>query len=156
MTQATPVLEARGLTKRYGATLALDALDLAVAAGETLCLLGANGAGKTTTLNLFLGFTAPSAGQALVLGRSVAEDPTAARRALGYVAEVVSLYPTLTGAENLDFFAALAGTARCAPRPAALPGRRRPPSGGRVFERHAAEAWPRDRAVQGCKSHIAR
>lgn len=105
----TPALEARKLTKRYGDALALDALDLSVAAGETVCLLGANGAGKTTTINLFLGFTAPTSGAVLVAGRDVTEDVTAARRALGYVAEVVSLYPTLSGAENLDFFASLAG-----------------------------------------------
>jgi ABC-2 type transport system ATP-binding protein len=105
----TPVLEARALTKCYGEVLALDRLDLAVGAGETLCLLGANGAGKTTTLNLFLGFTPPTSGQALVAGHDVATNPAAARTALGYVAEVVSLYPTLSGAENLEFFAGLAG-----------------------------------------------
>lgn len=106
---ADPLLQARGLTKRYGEVLALDRLDLSVAAGETVCLLGANGAGKTTTLNLFLGFTAPTAGEALVAGHSVAASPAAARARLGYVAEVVSLYPALTGAENLTFFGALAG-----------------------------------------------
>ena len=103
------LLEARGLTKRYGDQLALDGLDLAVAPGETLCLLGANGAGKTTTLNLFLGFTTPTAGTAVVDGQVVADDPAAARARLGYVAEVVSLYPSLSGAENLQFFASLAG-----------------------------------------------
>jgi ABC-2 type transport system ATP-binding protein len=103
------ILEARALTKSYGDTLALDRLDFAVRASETLCLLGANGAGKTTTLNLFLGFAVPTSGQALVAGHDVAGDATAARAALGYVAEVVSLYPSLSGAENLDFFASLAG-----------------------------------------------
>lgn len=107
---AAPVLlEARGLSKRYGEHVALEALDLTVSAGEVVCLLGANGAGKTTTLNLFLGFTEPSAGAALVDGRAVVEDPAAARAKLGYVAEVVSLYPSLSGAENLAFFAELAG-----------------------------------------------
>jgi ABC-2 type transport system ATP-binding protein len=105
----TAVLEARDLTKRYGDHLALDRLNFTVAAGETLCLLGANGAGKTTTLNLFLGFTVPTTGQALVAGHDVAANPAAARAALGYVAEVVSLYPSLSGAENLAFFAQLAG-----------------------------------------------
>jgi ABC-2 type transport system ATP-binding protein len=104
-----PILEARALSKHYGDVVALDCLDLTVAPGETLCLLGANGAGKSTTLNLFLGFTAPSSGQALVAGHDVAADAAAARAALGYVAEVVSLYPSLSGAENLDFFANLAG-----------------------------------------------
>lgn len=115
------ILEARDLTKLYGDHLALDRLNFAVAAGETLCLLGANGAGKTTTLNLFLGFTAPTSGQALVAGHDVAANPAAARAALGYVAEVVSLYPSLSGAENLAFFAQLAGQApRAAERDAIL------------------------------------
>jgi len=104
-----PVLEARGLTRRFGAHTALNHLDLTVRPGEVVCLLGANGAGKTTTLNLFLGFLEPSEGQALVLGKPVLEDAAAARAALGYVAEVVNLYPTLTGAENLAFFHALSG-----------------------------------------------
>jgi ABC-2 type transport system ATP-binding protein len=104
-----PVLEARDLTKRYGAVLALDHLNLAVQPGETVCLLGANGAGKTTTLSLFLGFIKPSAGEVRVCGQSVPADPIAARRALGYVAEVVALYPSLTGRENLSFFSELAG-----------------------------------------------
>jgi ABC-2 type transport system ATP-binding protein len=103
------MLEARGLTKRYGSLTALDALDLSVSRGEAVCLLGANGAGKTTTLNLFLGFTAPSSGSALVAGHEVAADPAVARTRLGYVPEVVSLYPALTGAENLSFLSELAG-----------------------------------------------
>ncbi|CAA9536848.1 MAG: hypothetical protein AVDCRST_MAG91-3456 [uncultured Sphingomonadaceae bacterium] len=106
---APAVLEARGLTKLFGSVKALDALDLSVAAGEVVCLLGANGAGKSTTMNLFLGFLTPSAGEARVLGASVHADPAAARAALGYVAEVVSLYPSLTGAENLSFFHELSG-----------------------------------------------
>lgn len=104
-----PVLEARALSKRFGGMIALDRLDLTVAGGEIVCLLGANGAGKTTTLNLFLGFLSPSDGEVLVEGRAVRDDPVAARAALGYVAEIVSLYPSLTGAENLTFFNALAG-----------------------------------------------
>lgn len=107
MTEA--LLEARDLTKDYGAARALDGVSFRVGAGEILCLLGANGAGKTTTINLFLGFTAPTSGAALVAGREVAADPEAARAMLGYVAEVVSLYPSLSGAENLAFFCDLAG-----------------------------------------------
>jgi ABC-2 type transport system ATP-binding protein len=127
---ATPMLEARQLTKRYGDVLALDALDLSVNEGETVCLLGANGAGKTTTLNLFLGFTQPSSGEAWVGRSNVADDPVKARALLGYVAEVVSLYPTLTGAENLDFFSELAGrTANKTERDAIL-ARLRFPEGG--------------------------
>ena len=107
----TPTLEARNLTKRYGALTALDGLSLSVNAGEIVCLLGANGAGKTTTLNLFLGFTEPTSGEALVGGAAVAKDPRAARTRLGYVAEVVALYLSLTGSENIEFFHALSGAA---------------------------------------------
>lgn len=102
------VLEARTLSKSYRAFVALSDLNLVVDQGEAVCLLGANGAGKTTTLNLFLGFTSPTSGQALVCGKDVAAAPAAARARLGYLPEVVSLYPLLTGAENLDFFASLA------------------------------------------------
>jgi len=125
----TAVLEARGLTKRYGDALALDGLNLKVAAGEIVCLLGANGAGKTTTLNLFLGFTAPTAGAALVEGKVVTDDPAAARARLGYVAEVVSLYPALSGAENLDFFCSLAGVTADPARRDAILARLRFPAG---------------------------
>ena len=111
MQQAGPIppIRTRDLTKRFGATVALDRLDLHVDAGEIVCLLGANGAGKTTTLNLLLGFLLPDAGEALVMGRDVATDPAAARAELGYVPEIVSLYPSLTGTENLAFFHALSG-----------------------------------------------
>lgn len=108
-TSSPPILEALGLTKTFGKATALDNLNLSVKAGEIVCLLGANGAGKTTTLNLFLGFLAPTSGEARVAGNSVHENPAATRAMLGYVAEIVSLYPTLSGAENLAFFHALAG-----------------------------------------------
>ena len=107
----SPVIEAKALSKSYGATQALDRLDLVVNAGDTVCLLGANGAGKTTTLNLIMGFTQPSAGEILVGGQPVHADVAAARARLGYVPEVVALYPSLSGAENIGFFHALTGRA---------------------------------------------
>lgn len=123
------ILQAQALTKRYGDTLALDALELSVAGGEVVCLLGANGAGKTTTINLFLGFTEPTSGKALVCGNDVQANPAAARRALGYVAEVVALYPALTGAENLAFFCELAGQPADAARRDAILAQLRFPDG---------------------------
>ena len=104
-----PLLETRALCKRYGDTVALDDLDLTVDAGEVVCLLGANGAGKTTALNLLLGFLAPSSGEARVGGRAVHDDPQAARARLGYLPEVVQLYPALSGVETLRYFADLSG-----------------------------------------------
>ena len=105
------MLKAHNLGRRFGDTWALQALDLEVAPGEIQCLLGANGAGKTTTINLFLGFLEPSCGAAFVNGTEVARDPRAARAHLAYVPEQVSLYPTLTGLENLVYFTRLAGKA---------------------------------------------
>jgi ABC-2 type transport system ATP-binding protein len=110
--ETTPVLEARGLTKRYGQHTALSGLNLSVAPGEILCLLGANGAGKTTTIQLFLGFLEPSEGEVLVAGRRVSDDVVAARRTVAYIPENVNLYPHLTGVENLAFFTELAGRPR--------------------------------------------
>ncbi len=103
------MLEARQLTKRYGSHLALDRLDLTVAAGEIYALLGANGAGKTTTIQHFLGFLSPDSGSVQVGGREVREDVAAARRKLAYIPEQVNLYGSLTGLENLRFFSSLAG-----------------------------------------------
>jgi ABC-2 type transport system ATP-binding protein len=103
------MLEAHGLTKRYSDVVALDALTLTVAPGEVFCLLGANGAGKTTTINLFLNFIQPSSGTAKVNGLDVVAQPLETKRHLAYIPETVMLYRNLTGLENLEYFAALAG-----------------------------------------------
>jgi ABC-2 type transport system ATP-binding protein len=103
------MLEAHGLTKRYNDVVALDALTLTVAPGEVFCLLGANGAGKTTTINLFLNFIQPSSGTATVNGLDVVAQPLETKRHLAYIPETVMLYKNLTGLENLEYFAALAG-----------------------------------------------
>ncbi|MXX70682.1 MAG: ABC transporter ATP-binding protein [Gemmatimonadetes bacterium] len=105
----TPLLEARGLSKNYGANRAVDSLDLAIAPGEVYCLLGPNGAGKTTTINLFLGFVAPSGGQALVSGLDVSRHDRETKQRLAYIPEQVMLYRNLSGLENLEYFAALGG-----------------------------------------------
>ena len=103
------MLEARNLTKSFGEVRALNGLNAAIGAGEAMCLLGANGAGKTTTINLFLAFIEPSSGSALVHGEDVQRDPIGSKRHLAYIPEQVALYPSLTGLENLEFLAALAG-----------------------------------------------
>jgi ABC-2 type transport system ATP-binding protein len=103
------VLQAIDLHKRYGDVVALECLNLVVEPGEVCCLLGANGAGKTTTINLFLDFVPRSGGRALVCGLDVAEHPLETKARLAYIPEVVSLYPTLTGLENLRYFPRLAG-----------------------------------------------
>ena len=97
------------LHKRYGAHVALHALDLRIARGEIYALLGPNGAGKPTTINCFLGFVKPDGGAALVDGRDPAMDPEGARRALAYIPEQVNLYGWFSGLENLAYFAELGG-----------------------------------------------
>jgi len=104
----SPLLEARGLTKRYGDTLALDTLNLSVGAGEVYCLLGANGAGKSTTINCFLDFVRPDAGSAMIGGTVAAQDPIGTKRRLAYIPETVMLYSNLSALENLEYFATLA------------------------------------------------
>jgi len=100
------------LSKSYGPRLALDGLSVNVAAGEIFGLLGHNGAGKTTTVNLLTTLLEPSLGTAEVAGHSVTSDPTAVRRAIGYLPENVQFYDNLTLVENLRFFAQLSGLRR--------------------------------------------
>ena len=103
------MIRAINLRKCYGQHVALDDLNLQVEPGEICCLLGANGAGKTTTINLFLNFIARTSGQALICDHDVAVHPLKTKTMLAYIPEVVSLYPSLTGHENLRFFSRLSG-----------------------------------------------
>ena len=112
---SAPVLEARGLSKRYDEVEAVVDLDLRVGPSEIYCLLGPNGAGKTTTIHLFLGFLEPTAGSVRVMGLDVAAEPLESKRRLAYVPEQVMLYRNLSGLENLEYFAALGGTGSLAP-----------------------------------------
>ncbi len=98
-----------GLTKRYGATLALDGLELSIADGEVYGYLGPNGAGKTTTIRLLLGLHRPTAGRAELFGLDAWADPVPAHRRVAYVAGEPFLWPSLTGAETLEFLARLHG-----------------------------------------------
>ena len=102
-------LQTTNLTKKYGEQVALNNLNLTVNKGEIFCLLGQNGAGKTTTINLFLGFTNASSGEAKINGVTVKPNDTATKKFVAYIPEVVQLYGNLDGIENLDFFSRLAG-----------------------------------------------
>jgi ABC-2 type transport system ATP-binding protein len=97
------------LSKRYGATLALDELDLTVSAGEVYGYLGPNGAGKTTTIRLLLGLHRPSGGRAELFGVDAWRDPVSAHRRVAYVAGEPFLWPALTSAETFEFLARLHG-----------------------------------------------
>jgi len=104
-----PVVEASGLTRRFGAKVAVDALDLVVARGEVLALLGHNGAGKTTTIRMLAGVLTPTAGTARVFGLSPFEHGPAVRARLGVLPEEHALEERLTARQNLRYYADLYG-----------------------------------------------
>ena len=95
------MLQARGLTKRYGGLLALNAVDFEVHPGEIVGYLGPNGSGKSTTVNLVVGLLEPSAGSVSLNGIRLADDPLAYKRRIGYVPEEPYLYTHLTASEYL-------------------------------------------------------
>ena len=95
-------LRLAALEKRYGATVAVAGIDLAVREGEFMTLLGPSGCGKTTTLGLIAGFFAPSAGSIHIGGKAVADLPPF-RRDIGVVFQDYALFPHLTAAENVAF-----------------------------------------------------
>ncbi len=97
------MIEVQGLSRRYGDILAVDRISFAVDRGEIVGLLGPNGAGKTTTLRMITGFLHPTEGTVRVAGISLAEDPLAAKRRVGYLPEDNPLYTDLTPREYLTF-----------------------------------------------------
>jgi ABC-2 type transport system ATP-binding protein len=100
---------ASGLVKDFGATRALDQLDLTVHAGEVHGFLGPNGAGKTTTIRILLGLLRASGGRVTLLGGDPWRETAALHRRLAYVPGEVNLWPNLTGGEVIDLLGALRG-----------------------------------------------
>ena len=98
-----------GLTKRFGAFVAVDGITLDVQQGEIFGFLGANGAGKSTTIRMMCGLLRPTGGVARVLGIDVAKDPEAVKRSIGYMSQRFSLYEDLTARQNLRFFGGVYG-----------------------------------------------
>ena len=104
-----PMLELRGVTKRYGGFTAVRELDLLVPRGRIFGFLGPNGAGKTTTIRMIAGVLLPNSGRILVGGDDLAENPEGAKSRIGYIPDRPYLYEKLTGAEFLRFVAGLWG-----------------------------------------------
>ena len=103
------VIEATGLIKKFGATTALDGLDLTVHQGEVHGFLGPNGAGKSTTIRVLLGLLRSDGGTVTLLGRDPWRDATELHRELAYVPGDVVLWPNLTGGEVIDLLGRLRG-----------------------------------------------
>ncbi len=105
-------IRARGLSKRFGNLVAVDALDLNVRRREVYGFLGPNGSGKSTTIRMLCGLLLPSAGEIEVLGLAIPRDAEALKRRIGYMTQKFSLYEDLTVGENLQFLAAVQGLPR--------------------------------------------
>ncbi len=101
------MIQLKGLTKRYGKFVAVNAIDLHVPRGQLFGFIGPNGAGKTTTLRMIAGILRPTEGRVVLGGDDVTTKPMAAKARLGYIPDRPFVYEKLTGAEFLRFVAGL-------------------------------------------------
>lgn len=123
------LIEVRRVHKRFGHRPVLRGLDLAVEAGQVTALLGVNGAGKTTLMRIIAGLARPDRGEIVLGGVHMTRNLHELRRYIGLVAHAPLLYESLTGWENLEFFARLYDVADAAQRVAAV--------------LHVVDLWPR-------------
>src|SRR4051794_11553503 len=114
-----PTIEASGLSKRYGKTIALDGLDLLAERREVVAVLGPNGAGKTTFVRAVATLLRPDDGTLRVAGHDVRRSPEAVRRLIGLAGQFAAVEPAMTGRENLEMVARLFGQDRGAARASA-------------------------------------
>jgi ABC-2 type transport system ATP-binding protein len=119
------MIEARHLSKRYGDVAAVQDVSFEVGRGEVVGFLGPNGAGKTTTMRMLTGFLPPTDGTAVIAGHDIFADPLSARRAIGYLPEVLPLYPEMSARSYLDYVARIKD----------VPRRERRGAVGRALER---------------------
>jgi len=103
------VVEARDLTKRYGAATAVNNISFTVQRGEIFGLLGPNGAGKTTTILMMLGLTDITSGTVRVMDHDPVREPLQVKRLVGYMPDTVGFYDYMTATDNLRYTAALIG-----------------------------------------------
>ncbi|HET7234804.1 MAG TPA: ATP-binding cassette domain-containing protein [Actinomycetota bacterium] len=109
---AAPAIEVAGLRKSFGRTIALDGIDLHVAAGKVFALLGPNGAGKTTTVHILSTLIDADAGEVRVAGHDPGREPGAVRDVIGVTGQFSAVDPLLTGEENLSLMADLCHLSR--------------------------------------------
>ena len=125
-------IEIVGLTKRYAGRRVVDSLELTVPAGELFALLGVDGAGKSPTIKMLSCLTTPTAGDGLLMGRSVTKDSRRAKEILAVSPQETAVAPNLTAAENLELMAGIYGR----PRERA----------GQVMDQLGLGRWARQRA----------
>ncbi|MDY3792623.1 MAG: ATP-binding cassette domain-containing protein [Oscillospiraceae bacterium] len=97
------MIEVKNLTKQYGAKKAVDNISFTVNDGEILGFLGPNGAGKSTTMNILTGYISSTDGEVLINGIDILDNPTAAKKEIGYLPEIPPLYPDMSVKEYLNF-----------------------------------------------------
>jgi ABC-2 type transport system ATP-binding protein len=105
-------IQIENLTKRYGDLVAVDGLSLCVAEGELLALLGVNGAGKTTTVKMLSCLTAPTEGDAFLLGHSICKDSAAVKSLIAVSPQETAVAPALSVRENLELMCGAHGFAK--------------------------------------------
>src|SRR5437868_3546855 len=142
------VIHAENLTRRFGELVAVDHLNLEVAAGEIFALVGPDGAGKTTTMRLLCGLMNPTEGRAIVAGHDVAKELDAVKDQIGYMAQRFGLYGDLTVDENMAFYGDLFGVI----------GRERDELTGRLLQMTRMEPFRKRQAAKlsgGMKQKLA-
>jgi ABC-2 type transport system ATP-binding protein len=109
MSGGANTIEAKGLTRRFGAFLAVDRISFSVSKGEIFGFLGANGAGKTTAIRMLCGLLEPSSGSGTVAGYDIFRETSRIRSRIGYMSQKFSLYPDLTVRQNMFLYGSIYG-----------------------------------------------
>jgi ABC-2 type transport system ATP-binding protein len=112
MNADAPAVQAFGLSRSFGTNRAVDGVDLTIPEGTIFGLLGPDGAGKSTLIRMLATVLAPDTGDAMIFGNSVTRAPDQVTPWIGYMSQNFSMYPDLSVAENLNFFATLRGVGR--------------------------------------------
>lgn len=97
------MIEVKNLSKKYGSIVAVDNISFLIGKGEVVGFLGLNGAGKSTTMNMLTGYIAPSAGEVVIDGQSMIEEPKKAKKLIGYLPEIPPVYMDMTVREYLSY-----------------------------------------------------
>lgn len=110
--QDNNIITVRDLTKRFGKFYAVNHINFSIKQGEILGFLGPNGAGKTTTIKMITGLLRITSGDVFIKGLNVKKKLRRIKTFTGYMSQKFSLYPTLTGSENIAFFGGISGLTR--------------------------------------------
>ena len=112
MSDDSPIIETKDLTKQYGEFTALDSLSITVGSGQILGFIGPNGAGKTTTIRILVGLLRPTSGSATIAGADCVTETRKIKRLVGYMPDDFGKYSNMRVGEYLDFFGAAYGIGR--------------------------------------------